>query len=118
MIGVTSLASMINLLNAVAMGDKKADIILKNCSLVNVYTREINKNIQVAIIKDRIAYVGPDATHTTGNKTTIIDLEGKYLTPGFADPHVHIDQFVFHQSLQNNPYFVELLVFFPILLIL
>lgn len=102
MIGVTSLASMINLLNAVAMGDKKADIILKNCSLVNVYTREINKNAQVAVIKDRIAYVGPDATHAVGNNTTIIDLNGKYLTPGFADPHIHIDQFVLPSELAKQ----------------
>lgn len=91
--------SMINSLNAVAMGDKKADVILKNCSLVNVYTKEINSGIQIAIIQDRIAYVGLDATHAAGPKTTVIDLEGKYLTPGFADPHVHIDQFVMPSEL-------------------
>jgi adenine deaminase len=93
---------MIGSLNAVAMGDKKADIILKNCSLVNVYTKEINEQTQVAIIQDRIAYVGPDATHAAGPNTTIIDLEGKYLTPGFADPHVHIDQFVMPSELARQ----------------
>jgi len=92
----------INSLNAVAMGDKKADIILKNCSLVNVYTKEINTQTQVAITSDRIAYVGPDATHAAGPKTTIIDLEEKYLTPGFADPHVHIDQFVMPSELAKQ----------------
>ena len=76
------------------MGDSKADLVLKNCKLVNVYTREIIPNSQIAIIKDRIAFVGPDASHTAGPKTTIVDLEGKYVTPGFADPHIHIDQFV------------------------
>ena len=93
---------MISTLNAVAMGDKKADIILKNCSLVNVYTKEIIKESQVAIIQDRIAYVGNDATHAAGKNTTIIDLEGKYLTPGFADPHVHIDQFVMPSELAKQ----------------
>ena len=93
---------MISSLNTVAMGDKKADIILKNCSLVNVYTNEINSATQVAIVQDRIAYVGPDATHATGPKTTIIDLEGKYLTPGFVDPHVHIDQFVMPSELAKQ----------------
>jgi adenine deaminase len=92
----------INSLNAVAMGDKKADIILKNCSLVNVYTKEINAQTQVAIAGDRIAYVGPDASHAAGPNTTIIDLEGKYLTPGFADPHVHIDQFVMPSELAKQ----------------
>src|SRR5574342_1387648 len=93
---------MIALLNAVAMGDKPADIILKNCSLVNVYTKEIIKGTQVAIVKDRIAYVGMDASHTAGKNTTIIDLEEKYLTPGFADPHTHIDQFVMPSELAKH----------------
>jgi len=76
------------------MGDKKADLILKNCNLLSVYTREIIPKIQIAIINDRIAYVGPDATHTLGSKTTVLDVNGKYVGPGFADPHLHIDQFV------------------------
>src|SRR3989338_9009597 len=76
------------------MGDKKADLVLKNCSLLSVYTREIIQKIQIAIVSDRIAYVGPDAGHTIGTKTTIIDVKEKYVGPGFADPHLHIDQFV------------------------
>ena len=76
------------------MGDKKADLVLKNCNLLSVYTREIIPKIQIAIISDRIAYVGPDASHTLGPKTTVIDVKDKYVSPGFADPHLHIDQFV------------------------
>ena len=90
----SSLANSILSLNSVAMGDKKADLILKNCNLMSVYTREIIPHIQIAIIKDRIAYVGPDATHAVGPKTVVIDVKGKYVSPGFADPHLHIDQFV------------------------
>ena len=90
----SSLANSIQSLNSVAMGDKKADLILKNCNLLSVYTREIIPKIQIAIINDRIAYVGPDATHTLGSKTTVIDVKEKYVSPGFADPHLHIDQFV------------------------
>jgi len=88
------LSSVISDINAVAMGDAKAELLLKNCSLVNVYTREILPSTDIAISKQRIAYVGNDASHTVGEKTTVIDLEGKYVTPGFADPHVHIDHFV------------------------
>ena len=90
----SSLANSILSLNSVAMGDKKADLILKNCNLLSVYTREIIPKIQIAIVNDRIAYVGPDATHTVGSKTIVIDVNGKYVSPGFADPHLHIDQFV------------------------
>lgn len=97
-----SLAKSISSLNAVAMGEKKADLILKNCSLVNVYTREIIPKSQIAITKDRIALVGLDVSHAAGTNTTIIDLEEKYVTPGFADPHIHIDQFVMPSELAKK----------------
>ena len=90
----SSLANSILSLNSVAMGDKKADLVLKNCNLLSVYTKEIIPKTQIAIIGDRIAYVGPDAAHTLGPKTAVIDVENKYVSPGFADPHLHIDQFV------------------------
>jgi len=85
---------MISSLNSVAMGEKNAEIILKNCSLVNVYSNEIIPDSQIAIFKDRIAYVGFNASHTVGKKTVVMDMGGDYIAPGFADPHIHIDQFV------------------------
>ena len=90
----SSLAVSINSLNSVAMGEKKANLVLTNCNLLSVYTREIIPNTQIAIVNDRIAYVGPDANHTVGPKTKIIDIKNKFVSPGFADPHLHIDQFV------------------------
>ena len=98
----SSLAHSISSLNSVAMGDKKADLVLKNCSLLSVYTREIIPKIQISIIHDRIAYVGPDAGHTIGTKTTIVDVNDKYVGPGFADPHLHIDQFVLPSELAKK----------------
>ena len=96
------LSSVIGSLNSVAMGDKPADLVLKNCSLVNVYSREILSKIDISISKQRIAYVGEDSSHTVGPSTTVIDLEGKYVTPGFADPHVHIDQFILPSELAKK----------------
>jgi len=90
----SSLAVSINSLNSVAMGEKKANLVLTNCNLLSVYTREIIPNTQIAIVNDRIAYVGPNANHTVGPKTKIIDIKNKFVSPGFADPHLHIDQFV------------------------
>ena len=75
----SSLSMSINSLNSVAMGEKKANLILTNCNLLSVYTREIIPNIQIAIIDDRIAFVGPDATHTIGPKTEVIDIKNKLL---------------------------------------
>lgn len=97
-----SLTKSISSLNAVALGEKKADLVLKNCSLVSVYTREIIPHSQISIVGERIAYVGPDASHTVGPKTAVIDLKEKYVCPGFADPHVHIDQFVLPSELAKK----------------
>ena len=88
------LSKSIQTLNEVAVGDRDADLILENCSLINVYSREILPETEIAISQDRIAYVGKDASHTKGKKTVIMNLEKKYVTPGFADPHIHLDQFV------------------------
>lgn len=97
-----NLSSSFPILNAVAMGEKKADLILKNCSLVNVYSHEILPQIQISIVNERIAFVGLDASHTLGPKTIVLDLQGKYVTPGFADPHIHIDQFVMPSELAKK----------------
>jgi adenine deaminase len=99
---ISRLAKSITSLNSVAMGDKKADLVLKNCSLISVYTREIIPKTQISIVGQRIAYVGPDANHTIGSKTVVIDVKGKYVSPGFADPHIHIDQFVLPSELAKK----------------
>jgi len=62
------LSRSIRTLNEVAIGDKPADLILENCSLVNVYSREIMPETQISISHDRVAYVGPDASHTKGKR--------------------------------------------------
>ena len=89
----SSISTSILEINSVATGDSPADIILVNCSLINVYSKEIQEKIQIAIKNDRIAYVGSNATHTKGPKTTVIDLKNKFVSPGFVDPHIHIDHF-------------------------
>lgn len=70
---------------AVALGEKKADLVIKNAKIVNVLTEEIYE-ADVAIVKGRVA--GVDKNYV-GEKE--IDLNGAYLTPGFIDGHVHIE---------------------------
>lgn len=75
---------------SVAMGKTPADMVIKNGKLVNVNTKEIIPNMDVAIIKGRIAIVG-DASNTIGANTKIIDATGMYITPGFMDGHIHVE---------------------------
>lgn len=74
----------------VAGGAEKADLVIKNCRLVNVCTHEIMENISVAVADGRIALVG-DAEHCIGENTKVIDAENKYLAPAFMDGHIHIE---------------------------
>jgi adenine deaminase len=76
---------------AVAAGREPADLVVKNCKLVNVQTREILLGWQVAVTEGRFAYVGPDASHCIGPATRCEDGGGRYLIPGLCDGHMHIE---------------------------
>lgn len=77
-------------LAAVALGEEEADLVVKNADMVNVYTREILRGYCVAVKGAWIAYVGPDAAHTIGRETQIIEAGGQVLIPGLVDGHTHI----------------------------
>ena len=67
-----------------AKGEEKSELVLKNCNLVNVFTNEIIKT-NVAIDNGKVVGIGEY------QGTEEVDLEGKYLVPGFIDSHVHIE---------------------------
>lgn len=75
----------------VAMGRTKADLVIRNGQWVCVQSGEILPGTDLAVIGDRIAFVGEDASHTIGDKTTVIDADGKYLVPGLLDAHMHVE---------------------------
>ena len=74
-----------------AQGRKKAEVVIENIQLVNVYSREIHPSFSVGLSQDRIAYVGPDPAHLIGPETQVVNGRGKYLLPGFIDAHTHLD---------------------------
>ena len=76
---------------AVAMGRKPADLVICNGRWVNVHSGEILPGTDVAICGSRIAYVGPDASHTIGPATRIIEARQRYLVPGLCDAHMHVE---------------------------
>lgn len=67
-----------------AKGDETVELVLKNANIINVFTGEILLG-NVAIDNGRIIGIG----EYNGKKE--IDLEGRYLSPGFIDSHVHIE---------------------------
>ncbi len=67
-----------------AAGRIPADLVLKNGRIIHVFTGEIATG-NVAVIDGRIAGIGD----YEGNK--VVDLQGKYLSPGFIEGHIHIE---------------------------
>jgi adenine deaminase len=75
----------------VAMGRHPADLVIRNGRWICVQSGEIIDNTDIAVLGERIAYVGPDASHTIGKATLIIDAEDRFLVPGLCDGHVHVE---------------------------
>ena len=82
---------MVRELIRVALGQQRADLVIKGGMLVNVYSGELLKDYWVAIKGERIAYVGPDGNHTIGDNTEVIELKEQVIAPGFIDGHMHLD---------------------------
>lgn len=81
-----------------ARGTGKIETVLKNANIINVFTGEVIKG-DVAIDNGMIIGIGD----YTGEKE--IELEGKYLSPGFIDSHVHIES-----SMSSPSQFAKIIV--------
>ena len=67
-----------------AAGRVPADLVIKNCKIVNVFSGKIQEG-DIAFSGNQIAGIG----EYEGVK--VIDAEGRYAAPGFIDSHIHIE---------------------------
>jgi adenine deaminase len=75
----------------VAMGRAAADMVIRKGTWACVQSGEFVPQTDIAIKEGRIAYVGPDASHTMGERTQVIEAKGHFLTPGLLDGHMHVE---------------------------
>ena len=68
-----------------AMHRVPADLVIRNCNVVDVYTGTVRKDA-IAVTYGRIVGFGEDYT---GNEE--IDAGGAYAAPGLIDAHIHIE---------------------------
>ena len=68
----------------VAMGREPADLVIKNCQIVDVYSGTISKG-DIAISGGMIAGIG------SYDGPNMVDANGAYAAPGFIDSHIHIE---------------------------
>ncbi|MEM8788261.1 MAG: adenine deaminase [Pseudomonadota bacterium] len=76
---------------AVARGGAPADMVVRGGVWVNVQSRELIPDTDLAIADGRFAYCGPDASAMIGPDTQVIEAEGRFLAPGLCDGHMHIE---------------------------
>ncbi|MBI2265339.1 MAG: adenine deaminase [Armatimonadetes bacterium] len=69
---------------AAARGEIPADLLIKNCKVVNVFSGAIN-DVPVAVFSGRIVGFGDYEARE------VIDGKGGFLLPGFFDGHVHLE---------------------------
>jgi predicted amidohydrolase YtcJ len=87
---VVSLVLSVSLLAEEAA--EEADLVLHNGSIWTVNDQQPEAEAG-AIAGDRIVYVGTTggAEDWIGRNTRVIDLKGRFVTPGFIDNHVHFE---------------------------
>lgn len=69
-----------------ALKELPAELVLKDCNLVNVYTGEITRT-DVSIAAGRVASIEKNS----GPAQKFFDCSGYYAVPGLLDGHVHLD---------------------------
>jgi adenine deaminase len=69
---------------AAASGEVKAELVLKNAGIINVFTESV-QYADIAICNGRIAGIG------TYSGEAELDCTGKYAAPGFIDGHIHLE---------------------------
>ncbi|MDI9356420.1 MAG: amidohydrolase family protein [Chitinophagaceae bacterium] len=74
--------------------------LIKNTTVWTSEEQGILKNTDVLVQNGKITQVGQNITPPTN--TTVIDGEGKHLTPGIIDEHSHIALFTINEGSQNS----------------
>jgi adenine deaminase len=67
-----------------ALGHEPVDLLLKNCKMVNVYSREIHDS-DIAIYRGRIVAIREG--FFSGRATNILDLNGSFAAPALVDSY-------------------------------
>ncbi len=75
----------------VAAGREPAELVIRHGRWVNVLTREVVPDIDMAVSSGRIACIVEDASYCTGAGTRVIEAEGRFLVPGLTDAHMHVE---------------------------
>jgi adenine deaminase len=75
---------------ALATGQIKPDLVVKNVSIINVLSGEIHKS-DVAIADGIFVGFGQTEEYKWHGAQNVIDARGKFMCPGLIDGHIHLE---------------------------
>ncbi|PEX82921.1 adenine deaminase [Bacillus cereus] len=81
-------------------GKRSPHIVLKNATYLNSYLRDWTV-ANIWVYDDRIVYVGEKLPEQVTH-CEVIDCEGKYVVPGYIEPHAHPYQLYNPETLANH----------------
>jgi len=73
-----------------ATGQKNVDLIVKNASIVNVFSGDIHKS-DVAIADGIFVGFGQTEEYGKYDAQNVIDAQGMFMCPGLIDGHIHLE---------------------------
>jgi len=73
-----------------ATGQKKVDLVVKNASIVNVFSGEIHDS-DVAIADGIFVGFGQTEEYRKYDAQNVIDAQGMFMCPGLIDGHIHLE---------------------------
>jgi len=82
---------MLETLLRVARGEEPVDLVLRNARLVNVFSGEVHM-AHVAVYAGQVVGMGD----YEGKEE--LDLQGRFLCPGFIDGHIHLESAMVHPA--------------------
>ena len=85
-ISITDLKRRIDL----ATGQKKADLVVKNANIINVFSGEIHKS-NIVIADGIFVGFGPTEEYVGHDAQSVIDAQGRFMCPGLIDGHIHLE---------------------------
>ena len=74
----------------VARGDRQPERVLLGGKIVNTLSREVHVG-DILLYKGRIAAVLEPTKQEWGSEVDVVDVSGLFVSPGFIDPHVHVE---------------------------
>ena len=73
-----------------ATGQKEADLVVKNASIINVFSGEIHKS-DVAIAAGIFVGFSKTEEYREYHTQNVIDAQGRFMCPGLIDGHIHLE---------------------------